>query len=217
MTVNPPSRYSMAYYYFTAADKPSLLFSSMLKTLLAQLFTFGPTPACLRASYANCLRVNQSRPTTLQMREMLFCILTQPCLNHTRVSTDQNSIPCNDCSRVSSHTFAYLIFDGLDELRDNTQREPILQLLRDLIRLDLPHVHILVTSRDQPSISSAVLSSKRCTPVTMSIADVCADIEGFVASQIEHHDRLRELCQEHEGVRLEIFKRLVGTRPEDGM
>jgi len=68
---------------------------------------------------------------------------------------------------LPGHPPVYLIIDALDECPDSsglpTQREQVLDLLKDLVKLSLPNLHLCVTSRPEFDIRNAIepLTSRR--------------------------------------------------------
>jgi hypothetical protein len=211
---SPSARHSMAYFYFSFADKRTLDFRNLLKTLIWQLCPNDRIPDVLRTIYKSCLHLNQSKPTMPQMREGLLCILERPCLRHVKRSSSEALASCKECETMSKTASTYLIFDGFDEIPDGLQREPFLRLIRDIASADLPHVHILITSRDQYSIATALRASARCRSVEMEPKVVEPDIRSYVKESIEGDDRLKLQSSD---IKAFIVRRLIGLKPADGM
>ena len=84
----------------------------------------------------------------------------------------------------------YLIMDALDECPDTSgvpsAREQVLDLIKELVSLQLPGLHICVTSRPEVDISDALGS---LVSQTVSLQDELGqkkDIAGYVRSAVYH-------------------------------
>jgi hypothetical protein len=85
----------------------------------------------------------------------------------------------------------FLVIDALDEVPFGPQRDRVLDILTELSALNLPHLHILVTSRDQPDIREALISNSACKSVSMNNSSVQADISKFVSRAVQRDAGLR--------------------------
>jgi hypothetical protein len=85
-------------------------------------------------------------------------------LTHDEGSRQPSESDLVDCLKemlsIHGQGKVYIILDALDECSNNsgmpTSREKVLRLLKDLISLRLPHVHICVTSRPEVDIQTAL-------------------------------------------------------------
>lgn len=91
-------------------------------------------------------------------------ILSHHYLAHNKGELKPNDGALTQCLKemllIPSEGPVYLIADALDECPDNsgmpTSREEVLGLLEDLVNLQLPHLHICVTSRPEIDIRTTL-------------------------------------------------------------
>jgi hypothetical protein len=128
---------SLAYYYFDFKDSQKQDRRGLLSSLLLQL----------------------------SARSDVFSeIVTQMYLTHDKGSRQPSENDLIDFLKemlaVHGQGKIYIILDALDECSNNsgmpTSREKVLNLLKDIISLRLPHVHICVTSRPEVDIQTAL-------------------------------------------------------------
>jgi hypothetical protein len=127
----------MAYFYFDFRDIDKRSRRNLLASILVQLSTrsdpFCDILFCLYEAHDNGARQPSGQDLTQCLEEML----TLP---------DQRPV--------------YLIMDALDECPDTSDvpsaREQVLDLVKDLVDLRLPNLHICVTSRPEVDISDAL-------------------------------------------------------------
>jgi hypothetical protein len=127
----------MIYYYFDFRDAEKQNRRGLLASLLAQL-SFQSNPCCeiLSRLYATHDRGTQEpaddMPTT--------------CLK--------------DMLKLPGQGAPYIIIDRMDECPNTsgmpTAREEVLELVEDLVKLELPNVHICATSRPEIDISTVL-------------------------------------------------------------
>ena len=151
----------MAYFYFDFRDLDKQARRSLLPSLLLQLSArsndFCDVFSRLYEAHDNGACQPSDKALTLCLKEM-------PTL------PDQGPV--------------YLIMDALDECPDTcdvpSTREQVLDLVKDLVGLRLPYLHICVTSRPEVNISDALGS---LASQTVSLQDECGqkeDIAGYV-------------------------------------
>jgi hypothetical protein len=140
---------SMGYFYFDFRDTGKQYGRDLVTSLLCQLST-GSGPRCdilsrLRAAHDDGARQPSDQSLTNCLKEML-------------------TLP-DQCP-------AYLIIDGLNESADTSgipsPREHVLQLVKDLVELSLPDLHICVTSRPNPDIEDVFAP---LAPLRVSVHD----------------------------------------------
>ena len=121
---------SMAYFYFDFRDINKQHWRDLVPSLLNQLST----------------------------QSSLFCdILSQLYIGHGNGAQQPNDDALKRCLiemlTARDHRPIYLIMDALDECPETSEvmehRGQILQLLKELVDLHLPNVHICVTSRPE--------------------------------------------------------------------
>ena len=155
----------MAYFYFDFRDEDKKSSRSLLSSLLVQLSTcsdaFCDVLSRYYAAHDNGGRQASDKDMTQCLKEML----TLP---------EQGSI--------------YLIMDALDECPDTSgvpsARDQVLGLVKELVNLHLPGLHICITSRPEVNICDTLgpLASQ-----TVSLQDELGqrkDIAGYVRSII---------------------------------
>ena len=134
---------SMAYFYFDFRDTNKQVLRDLVSSLLNQLSAYsGPRCNILSELYlANDKGKNQ--PSDGILANCLKKILTLP---------DQRP--------------TYLIIDALDESSNTSgipsPRETVLHLLKELVDLSLPHLHICVTSRPEIDIQNVLEPLTSC-------------------------------------------------------
>lgn len=184
---------SLAYYYFDFKDSQKQDRRGLLSSLLLQL----------------------------SARSDVFSeILTQMHLIHDEGSRQPSETDLIDCLKdmltVHGQGKIYIIVDALDECSNNsgmpTSREKVLNLLKDLISLRLPHVHICVTSRPEVDIQTALeyLTSHR-----VSLHDEGGqrqDIIGYLKSVVESDSRMGKWRDEDKQLVIDTL-----ARKADGM
>ena len=134
----------MAYFYFDFRDANKQTLCDLVRSLLTQLSTLS-NPRCDILSDLYLVHDHgKKQPGVGILVECLKKMLTLP---------DQHPI--------------YLIIDALDESPNTSgipsPREMVLRLLKELINLSLPHLHICVTSRPEIDIRNVLepLTSRR--------------------------------------------------------
>ncbi len=156
---------SMGYFYFDFRDTDKQHWRDLVSSLLTQLSTFsGPC----------------------------FDILSRLHSDHqsgTRQPSDDSLTRClKEMVTILDQRPTYLIMDAVDECSNisgiPTSRKRVLQLLKDLVNLQLPNLHICVTSRPEVDIRDVLepLTSRR-----VSLHDQSGqkkDIEDYVRSVV---------------------------------
>jgi hypothetical protein len=135
---------SMAYFYFDFRDANKQGLRDLVSSLLTQLSAHsGPRCDILSELYSAHDR-GTKQPSDSILSECLKAMLTLP---------DQRP--------------TYLIIDALDESPNTSgipsPRDMVLQLLKELVNLSLPNLHICVTSRPEIDIRNVLepLTSRR--------------------------------------------------------
>ena len=184
---------SLAYYYFDFKDSQKQDRRGLLSSLLLQL----------------------------SARSDVFSeILTRMHLTHDEGSKQPSESDLIDCLKemlsVHGQGKIYIILDALDECSNKsgmpTSREKVLDLLKDLISLRLPHVHICVTSRPEVDIQTALdhLASHR---VSLHEEDgQKRDIIDYLKSVVESDPRMGMWREEDRQLVIDIL-----TQKADGM
>ena len=155
---------SMGYFYFDFRDIKKQHWRNLISSLLFQL-SAKSGPCCDILSSLRSDHDDAQQPSDDVLAECLEEMLTVP---------DQHPI--------------YLIFDALDECSNvsgiPTPRKRVLQLVKELVDLHLPNLHICVTSRPEVDIRDVLepLTSRR-----VSLHDQSGqkkDIEEYVRSVV---------------------------------
>ncbi|KAF8262608.1 hypothetical protein EI94DRAFT_1808546 [Lactarius quietus] len=97
--------------------------------------------------------------------------------------------------KVPEQPTTYIIIDALDECPNisgmPTAREQVLEFLKHLVKLELPNVHICVSSRLEIDIRNAL---EPLAPFCMSLHDECgqkADISSYIDAVVQSDQRMR--------------------------
>ena len=127
----------MAYFYFDFRDLDKQHRRNLLPSLLIQLSA-------------------QSRPCC----DILFHLYTM-LDNGEQKPSDKAMIRClKDMLTIPNPRPVYIILDALDECPNSpgipSPREQVLALVKELVDLDLPHIHICVTSRPEFDIRATL-------------------------------------------------------------
>ena len=161
---------SMAYFYFDFRDIGKQHWRDLVLSLLTQLSArSGPRCDTLSRIYSG--HDNGARQPSDET-------LTQ-CLKEMLTLPDQRPI--------------YLIMDALDECSDTSgipsPRDQVLQLVKDLVCLHVPNLHICVTSRPEVDIRDVLepLTSRRVSLHDQSgqINDIVDYVRSIVYSDSE--------------------------------
>ena len=128
---------SMAYFYFDFRDASKQSLRDLLSSLLTQLSaSSGPRCDILSKLYLD-YDEGDKQPSDNDLTQCLKDMLSLP---------DRHS--------------TYLIIDALDESSNTSgipsPRETVLQLLKELVNLSLPNLHICVTSRPEIDIRNVL-------------------------------------------------------------
>ena len=157
---------AIAYFYFDFRDEDKKSRHNLLSSLLVQLSTLSDAFCDIFSRYYVAHDNGGRQASDKDMTQCLKEMLTLP---------EQGPV--------------YLIMDALDECPDTSSvpsaRERVLDLLKELVSLRLPGLHICVTSRQEFDISDALgpLASQ-----TVSLQDSLGqknDIANYVRSAVE--------------------------------
>ena len=171
MTLRDAGMASMAYYYFDFRDTEKQNRRNLLLSLLSQLSS----------------------------RSDLCCDI----LHRVYVTHDNGAYKPTDDVLIQSlkealtfsdgHPF-YIILDALDECPNTfgmpSPRELVLRLVKELVELSLPNLHICVTSRPEIDIRTAL---EPLTPLQVSLHDETGqkkDIVDYVTSVVHSDTRM---------------------------
>ena len=155
----------MSYFYFDFRDENKKSRRNLLSSLLVQLST------CSDA----------------------FCdILSRyyvGCDNGARQASDEDMTQClKEMLTLPNQGPVYLIMDALDECPDTSgvpsAREQVLDLIKELVSLRLPGLHICITSRPEVNISDALASLASQTVSLQEELGQRKDIAGYVRSVV---------------------------------
>ena len=154
---------SMGYFYFDFRNANKQRLSDLLPSLLTQLSAHSSPRCDILSKLYSVHDKGKIQPSDSILTKCLQDMLSLP---------DQLPI--------------YLIMDALDESPITSEipsaRERLLQLLKRLVELDLPNLHICVTSRPEIDIRNAI---KSLTSLRVSLHDETGqreDIADYVRS-----------------------------------
>ena len=183
-------------FYFSSTVNEQLDLTALLLFLVAQLCVRQEIPLPLRDLYN---KHNRSYPATApsddELEELVSKLLSQSPRSLYEHEPDD------------AITRAYLIIDGLDEIRVRATRRTVLQYLNRLCALDPQRLRILCTSRSEADILSALRTDRGWKPLEIPKDRVRADIEVYVRKELQRHEELDELDQ---SVQDELLARLAG-------
>ena len=155
----------MAYFYFDFRDVNKQGLHDLLPSLLTQLSARSSLHCDILSKLYSVHTNGKEQPSNSSLTKCLKDMLTLP---------DQPPI--------------YLIMDALDESSNTSgipsPRERVLQLLKDLVDLHLPNVHICVTSRPEIEIRDVIVP---LTSLRVSLHDQSGqkeDIADYIRSVV---------------------------------
>ncbi|KAF4985672.1 hypothetical protein FDECE_16403 [Fusarium decemcellulare] len=172
-----------AFFYCTSRDPFSQDIDVMLRLLLIQLCPHPTTCEPLEALYNHYKETPLGLPTTSELIEALEGVLEQPDLSGSQCSIE---------SKAVRQRTMYILIDGLDEVPWSS-RGRFLDLTSYLAAMRLHHVHILVTSRNQPDIQDAMSEPIPWAHTTIEDRMVQGDINRYVSCAISLDRRLSRL------------------------
>jgi hypothetical protein len=156
---------SMAYFYFDFRDLEKQTLHNLLPSLLTQLSTRSDHFCDILSRFYKTHDHGSRKPSTSMLMACLKDMLTLP-----------------------DHGPIYIILDALDECPNTSgipsAREKLLSFLKDLVGLQISHLHICVTSRPEIDIRVAL---EPLTPHPVSLHDQSGqrkDIEDYVRSVV---------------------------------
>jgi len=184
---------TLAYYYFDFRDVNKQnrygLLSSLLSQLSAQLDSYHDILAKLYSNNADGMRKPTSSALTECMKEML-------------------SLP--------GQGQIYIVVDALDECPDvlgnPSTREEVLDLVKELVELRLPNVHICVASRPEIDIRAVL---EPLTSLQVSVHDEKGqkeDIIKYIKSVVHSNRRMRNWRKVDQELAIDIL-----SEKADGM
>jgi hypothetical protein len=150
----------IAYYYFDFRDDKKQDCYGLLSSLILQL-SLESDPCCniLSKLYSDNNRAR--KPTLMALKKCIMDMLSQ-----------QGQGPI------------YIIVDGLDECSNSSgtpsPRDKVLDLLKELVGLELPDVHLCVASRPEIDIQN-VLGSESLNALQIPLHDETGQKEDIIA------------------------------------
>jgi len=103
----------------------------------------------------------------------------------------------------------YIIVDALDECPDSsglpTPREQVLDLLKDLVELSLPNLHLCVTSRSEIDIRTALHPLTSCRVSLHEQSGQKKDIVDYVTSVVHSDPKMRRWRDEDKRLVIETL------------
>ncbi|KAH9020277.1 hypothetical protein EDB83DRAFT_2231722, partial [Lactarius deliciosus] len=186
MTLRDAGLASMAYFYFDFRDTDKQNRRSLLLSLVSQI----------------------------SARSDLCCdILHRAYLTHDNGAhkpTDDVLIQClKETLMFSDDCPIYIIMDALDECPDTfglpSPRDLVLGLVKDLVELSLPHLHICVTSRPEIDIRTAL---EPLTSLRVSLHDQTGqkeDIVEYVNSVVHSDSRMGKWREQDQNLVIETL------------
>ena len=165
MTLYKAGMASMGYFYFDLLDDDKKFLRNLLSSLLVQLSTcsdaFCDVLSRYYVAHDNGARQASDTDMTQCLKEMLSLPYQGP---------------------------VYLIIDALDECPDTSSvpsaREQVLDLVRELVNLQLPGLHVCVTSRSEVDIADALGSLASQIVAMQNELGQKKDIENYVRSVV---------------------------------
>jgi hypothetical protein len=169
-------------FYSSFQDTSRQDLSAILRAFIAQCSTVDSIPSPLQKLFSECHKVYPPNiPTNDDLSSTLITILNE----QTAKADDE---PPTASRTEPKKTFLFI--DALDEI-PLEQRWEVFEFLNQLANQKLPHVRILVTSRDEPSIREGLSGSIQWSEVPVDRRAVEIDIENYVRRTLSSHRSLR--------------------------
>ncbi|KAI0294644.1 hypothetical protein B0F90DRAFT_1639699 [Multifurca ochricompacta] len=176
----------MAYFYFDFRDTAKQNRHNLLPSLLIQ-FAEWSDPCC--------------------------AILSRIYSEHgggTRQPSDEILIQClKEMILIPDQFHKYIVVDALDECSNTsgmpTPREQVLDLVKDLVGLSFPNLHVCVTSRPEIDIRSSL---EPITSLHVSLHDQSGqkeDVIQYVSSVVQSDTKMRRWRQEDKNIVVETL------------
>lgn len=200
---NRQSHSVVATFYFSSTVNEGLDLHALLCFLVSQLCEQDAVPLPLDKLHAIHNRsFPPTPPSDEELEEVVTALLCQP----------RSSLYRDDVEPNAATQKAYLLVDGLDEIRDRSVRRDVIRYLNELCHLDTSMIHVLVTSRPEADFLTSLRDDRGWRVVAIPKNSVRADIEIFVRREMAKHSELDDLDTD---VQAEVLARLAG--PEQAM
>lgn len=154
----------LAFFYFTFNDDSKRDESAIVRALLLQL------SGQRSDSETDLWRLHDSYNTGLPPTTVLMAYLRQLIQKFDQV---------------------YILVDALDESPRFDQRDQVLDIIQNMREWNLPGLHLLVTSRDEPDIRESISPTKN-EELVMKNDEINQDIADFISGQLETNPKLRK-------------------------
>ena len=176
-------RVGVAFFFFTFRDQSKQDDAPMVRTLLSQLANQNPQ---VRKDLTRLRSTSHggTPPTTV-------------LLEHIRQA-------------IRQFDQVYILVDALDESAPYDQRSRPLNAINRMREWQLPELHLLVTSRDDPEIRES-LNPAEHERVELKNAGVDADIETFIEGRLKTDPRLLKMPEYHEKIQQRLTTKAHGV------
>ena len=155
------------FFFFSSQDPNRRSLEPLQRSLIGQFCTSQSILEPLRSLYSEC---HKTYPARKPSRAELTAVLAK-----TLRSLDED---------------VFVFVDALDEI-PFAEREEVTSFLAEIAGLKLAHLHLFVTSRNEPDIEQALNYPIRWVETTMREEEVNADIDIYVTTFLESSTRLR--------------------------
>lgn len=173
----------IAFFYFTFSDQFKQDESAMVKALLLQLA--GQRKEC-EDELAALYRSHESGTPHIDALLTSLQIMIQE-FGHV-----------------------YILLDALDECTRYEKREGVLDTLQRFRQWDLPGLHLLVTSRDEPDIRQA-LSPLVTDDIALKNEEIDNDIRKYIFHELETNQSLRKWQAHRDEIETALTERAQGV------
>lgn len=115
---------------------------------------------------------------------------------------------------VGRSRHVYLLLDALDESPIGSSRDEVLSVIRTIRQWQLPNVHLLVTSRNEPDIRNYLQSSDLelgKKHIALNNDSVHQDIARYVAFQVDHDPHLQRWGSHRERIKSYLTQHAKGV------
>jgi ankyrin repeat domain-containing protein 50 len=191
-SLSQPGQHSLAYFYCLYRKGAQHTLAAILQSFIAQLCPRTRVPAALRELYElHNKKFPPGVPSDSELKETLLAIIQN--------STSLDGPP-------GEHSKIYFLIDALDEWPVGSERDELLSYFAELASYAISHLHILMTSRDESDIRGVLVELRSWENLSINRDRVSADMELYVANEVEKHPRLSQKSPE---IKSQIMQRLV--------
>ncbi|MCJ1388748.1 hypothetical protein MMC18_001597 [Xylographa bjoerkii] len=184
----------LLFFYFSFRDSSVQPLAALLRSFISQLCPPDYILPQLRQVYNECRKIYPPKSaSTSELQALLLSILQDKREKHQELERSEACFIMKDGRESLRRGDVYIIVDALDEIPFGPQRDKILDLFQILTTLDIPYLHMLMTTRYCSDIRSMLVDACKwdLLPIKQSVVE--RDIRTYVDKTLKGHSRLARL------------------------